>query len=54
MFVLARGGAGGRGNHFFISDTRQSPVIAEKGAKGEDLSYILELKSMAHFGFVSI
>jgi GTP-binding protein len=52
MFVAARGGAGGHGNHFFISDTVQAPRIAEYGAKGEDLQYILEVRSMAHIGLV--
>ena len=54
MFILARGGAGGRGNHFFVSDTKQTPLIAEYGAIGEDQQYILELKSMANFGLVFI
>ena len=53
MFIAARGGAGGRGNHFFATDVEQSPKIAEYGAEGESLSYILELKSMAHIGLVS-
>lgn len=52
-FVAARGGAGGKGNHFFISDTDQSPEISEYGAQGEDLQYIIEIKSMAHVGLVS-
>jgi hypothetical protein len=52
MFVAARGGAGGRGNHFFISDTVQAPKIAEYGAEGEELQYVLEVRSMAHIGLV--
>lgn len=54
MFVAARGGAGGKGNHFFISDVEQSPEICEYGAKGEELEYTIELRSMAHVGLVSI
>jgi GTPase involved in cell partitioning and DNA repair len=54
MFVAARGGAGGHGNHFFISDTVQAPKIAECGAQGEDLQYMLEVRSMAHIGLVMI
>lgn len=54
MFVAARGGAGGHGNHFFVTSTEQTPLVAEYGAQGEDLSYTLELRSMAHFGLVSI
>lgn len=54
MFVAARGGAGGKGNHFFISDTEQSPEICEYGAEGEELEYTVELRSMAHVGLVII
>lgn len=52
LFVAARGGAGGKGNHFFISDTEQSPKISEYGAEGEQLTYTLEIRSMAHVGLV--
>lgn len=54
MFVAARGGAGGKGNHFFSSDTEHSPQICEIGAVGEDLAYSLELRSMAHVGLVNL
>lgn len=54
MFIAARGGAGGHGNAFFKSDTHQSPEICEYGAVGEDIQYVLEIKSMAHIGLVSI
>lgn len=53
MFVAARGGAGGHGNAFFKSDVQQSPVVSEYGAHGEDLQYVLEIRSMAHIGLVS-
>lgn len=53
MFVAARGGAGGRGNHFFATDTEQAPKIAEHGAEGENLDYTVEVKSMAHIGLVN-
>ncbi|XP_043489917.1 mitochondrial ribosome-associated GTPase 2 isoform X2 [Polistes fuscatus] len=46
------GGAGGHGNPFFTSDTQQSPKICEYGANGEDLQYILEVRSMAHIGLI--
>lgn len=52
MFVAARGGAGGKGNHFFISDTEQAPEICEYGAEGEQIEYVLEIRSMAHVGLV--
>jgi len=54
MFIAARGGAGGHGNAFFKSDTNQSPEISEYGAKGENKEYVLEIKSMAHIGLVSV
>ncbi|KAB0798282.1 hypothetical protein PPYR_09275 [Photinus pyralis] len=52
MFIAARGGSGGKGNHFFISDTEQAPKISEYGAEGEDLQYTLEVRSMAHLGLI--
>ncbi|XP_014252461.1 uncharacterized protein LOC106668326 isoform X3 [Cimex lectularius] len=54
MYVLARGGAGGKGNAYFVTDTQQTPLVAEYGANGEDRSYILEIKSMANFGLVGL
>ncbi|KAF6199844.1 hypothetical protein GE061_006142 [Apolygus lucorum] len=54
MFVLARGGAGGHGNHYFTSDVEQCPLVAEYGGKGEDIAYQIEVKSMAHFGLVGL
>ncbi|XP_046676947.1 mitochondrial ribosome-associated GTPase 2 isoform X2 [Homalodisca vitripennis] len=54
MFVAARGGAGGHGNTFFCSDTTQSPEVAEYGALGENLSYVIEIRSMAHFGLLGM
>lgn len=53
MFVAARGGAGGKGNRFFCSEAEQAPKICEFGAVGEDLSYVVELRSMAAIGLVS-
>ena len=52
MFVAARGGAGGKGNHFFVTDTEQAPEVCEYGAVGEELEYTLEIRSMAHVGLV--
>ncbi|XP_073966576.1 mitochondrial ribosome-associated GTPase 2-like [Choristoneura fumiferana] len=52
MFVAARGGSGGRGNRFFLTDTVQAPDIAEIGATGEENVYTLEVRSMAHIGLL--
>lgn len=54
MFIAARGGAGGKGNHFFVSNSEQAPQVCEYGARGEELSYITELRSMAHLGLVCV
>lgn len=54
MFVAARGGAGGKGNHFFMSNSNTAPEICEYGAQGEDFAYHLELRSMAHIGFIGL
>lgn len=51
-FIAARGGAGGHGNHFFLSNTNRHPDMAEYGADGEMRKYDLELKIMAHIGLV--
>jgi GTPase len=42
--VLARGGAGGRGNRRFATSTRQTPRFAEVGLPGETGAYELRLK----------
>jgi len=52
MFVAARGGAGGKGNRFFTTDKETSPKVCEYGPSGEDLSYTLELRSMADVGLI--
>ncbi|XP_014472784.1 PREDICTED: mitochondrial ribosome-associated GTPase 2 isoform X1 [Dinoponera quadriceps] len=54
MFIAARGGAGGHGNAFFKSDVNQSPKICEYGAIGENLQYLLEIRSMAHVGLIGL
>lgn len=53
FYIAARGGAGGRGNPAFKTDSGELPKVCEHGAKGETMSYTIELKSMAHLGFVS-
>lgn len=52
MFIAARGGAGGRGNKFFCTDSDQAPEICEYGAEGEKFNYFLEIRSMAQVGFL--
>lgn len=50
--VLAPGGRGGKGNHFFKSPTNQVPRYAQPGEPGREEWKILELKVLADVGLV--
>ena len=52
--VVARGGAGGRGNKRFASSTRQAPRFAEVGLPGEEWSVELRLKLLADAALVGL
>ncbi|GFS20128.1 GTPase Obg [Elysia marginata] len=52
FFIAARGGAGGKGNHFFLSNENRAPAVAELGAEGQVRLVKVELKTMAHFGMI--
>ncbi|CAF0776776.1 unnamed protein product [Brachionus calyciflorus] len=47
MFVAARGGAGGKGNYYYLSNENRRPKQFEAGHKGEQFIYDLELKLIA-------
>ncbi|XP_022344204.2 mitochondrial ribosome-associated GTPase 2-like [Crassostrea virginica] len=51
-YVGGRGGAGGRGNKFFLSNENRAPTVAEKGAKGEYQHLRVELRTMANVGLI--
>jgi GTP-binding protein len=52
--VVARGGAGGRGNRRFAGPTRQTPRFAETGLPGEEATLELRLKLLADAALVGL
>jgi GTPase len=52
--MLARGGAGGRGNRRFATATRQTPRFAEVGLPGEAADVELRLKLLADAALVGL
>jgi len=52
--VVARGGAGGRGNKRFTTSTRQAPRLAERGLAGEEGWLEMRLKLLADVGLVGL
>ncbi|KAH0619224.1 hypothetical protein JD844_019048 [Phrynosoma platyrhinos] len=51
-YVAVYGGAGGKGNRFFLANDNRAPVTATQGEPGEERVLSLELKTMAHAGMV--
>ena len=52
LFLIAKGGQGGRGNAAFKTHANTAPHISEKGAPGQEVTAALELKVLADIGLV--
>ncbi len=52
--LLAAGGKGGRGNASFANPRRRTPRFAEKGDRGEEGWFKLELKVLADVGIIGL
>nr|XP_004669542.1 mitochondrial ribosome-associated GTPase 2 [Jaculus jaculus]XP_045013761.1 mitochondrial ribosome-associated GTPase 2 [Jaculus jaculus] len=51
-YIAAFGGAGGKGNRFFLANDNRAPVTCTPGQPGQERLLYLELKTMAHAGMV--
>ncbi|XP_014910190.1 mitochondrial ribosome-associated GTPase 2 [Poecilia latipinna] len=51
-YLAVFGGAGGKGNRFFLSNENRAPMTATPGTAGQERVLQLELRTMAHAGLV--
>ncbi|XP_042555489.1 mitochondrial ribosome-associated GTPase 2 isoform X2 [Dipodomys spectabilis] len=51
-YIAALGGAGGKGNRFFLANDNRAPVTCTPGQPGQERVLSLELKTVAHAGMV--
>lgn len=52
-YIAAHGGAGGKGNYYFLTNDNKEPMESEPGNIGENKNLELELKLIADAGLVS-
>ena len=52
--VLARGGAGGKGNYYFLTNENRAPKQSEAGHAGQRFEYHIELKLIADAALVNM
>ena len=50
--VILSGGAGGKGNNFYKTATRQAPMFSQTGEITKEFEVVLELKTIADVGLV--
>lgn len=53
-YIAAWGGAGGKGNRFFLANDNRAPATCTPGQPGQERVLLLELKTMAHAGMVRV
>ena len=52
--VAAYGGMGGKGNARFASATNQAPRLAERGQRGQEAQFVLDLKLISDVGIIGL